>query len=290
MISKTAQGTQGTLEVTVAGEHNLTFQGDADKMDMYQEPNGIWHLVATKQISPEPNRFFGIDIYLPAELPSNGTQHSYSFADGHARLLFSAHENSGISPYWATAGEITVSFNGERMQASFSGRAQFGSDKQITLTKGVVDLTGVSMVHSAQYPAKGELDLTFEGGPLSGFYSFKTDLRIDSSDFGGHRPDRRIFMGDYYDDGLPRTRNIFAIVVYNDAKGLIHDLAGNNDVRVQFQRLNTYGTVTAHAGLLTLNEEVTDEHGSGKFTCSFRKNDEPEFTATGTFTLDKARH
>ncbi|NNA47910.1 hypothetical protein HBO18_27705 [Pseudomonas lactis] len=288
MKGKTA-ATEGTFNVTVTGQHNVVFIGDADKMELYRETSGLWHLAATQRLSDVPSDFLGIDILLPSDLPTDGSKHTYSFAEGATRLHFSTYENQGNPTYAATAGKIEVSFDGTNLKTSFGASAEFGSQK-IELVDGTAELRGLSTGLTAQYPATGELKAVFQGGPLPDPKFVATEFRIDSSDFGGHRPDHRMFIGDHYDDDLSRTRNILSIVINKDTKGLTHVLAGNNNVRVQFMRLDTYGGVTAHAGTLKLNEEVTDDHGSGEFSCSFRKNDGPEFTVEGTFRLTRVPH
>ncbi|WP_143169946.1 hypothetical protein [Pseudomonas fluorescens] len=288
MRSETVKGTNGTFVVTVRGAQTIDFEGDPNEMRLERELNNEWHLVGLRRLSNKPEDYEACDVYLPADLPTDGTPKIYQFGNNTARLHFWTRENQGSQTYVAVDGSVKVALDGTHITASFSCTAAFGS-RQLTLSNGEVDLTGLSAGLTAQYPATGELSVDFVGGPLPGSKFFATEFRIDSSDFGGHRPDRRIFIGDHYDKDLPLTRNIFSIVINKEAKGLIHDLADNNNVRVQFQRLDTYGTVTAHAGKLKLNEEVTDDHGSGEFSCSFRRNDGPVFTAEGRFRLTRAR-
>ncbi|QXH78613.1 hypothetical protein [Pseudomonas salmasensis] len=287
MSRETVRGTTGTFVVTVRGAQDIDFEGDPSEMRLEREWNDEWHLVGLRRLSNKPEDFEACDVYLPADLPTDGTPKSYQFGNNTARLHFWTRENQGNQTYVAFEGSVEVTFDGTHITASFSCTAAFGSS-QLKLTNGKADLTGLSIALTSQYPATGELSVDFQGGPLPGSKFVATELRIDSSDFDGHRPDRRIFIGDHYDKDLPLTRNIFAIVIRKDEKGLTHDLADSNNVWIQFQRLDMYGTVTAHAGTLTLNEEVTDDHASGEFSCSFRRNDGPVFTAEGTFRLTRA--
>lgn len=69
--------------------------------------------------------------------------------------------------------------------------------------------------------------------------------------------------------------------------GLNHDLAGNNQVRIQYQRVPGLA-FTADAGELRLNKAVDDDQASGTFYCTFNKDKSDEFEVVdGLFSLVK---
>lgn len=280
-----ATGTQGAFTVDVTGQHTLSFEGDADEMQLYPDRDGNWNLIATHRLPGD--KYEGINIIVPSDLPLDGKKHTYPFAVGAALLHFSLFENQGVATYAATSGEIEISFDGMHLVAEFSASAEFGSKQKITLSNGMADLMGLSTGLTAQYPAKGNLNATFQGGPHPGPRFEATELRIDSSNFEEHRPDRWIFMGEHKDEGLPAVRNIISIVVGKTVTGLNHDLAGNNQVRIQYQRVPGLA-FTADTGELRLNKAVDDDQASGTFYCTFNKDKSDEFKVVdGLFSLVK---
>lgn len=280
-------GTQGTFTVEVTGQHTLSFEGDSKEMQLYPDRRRNWNLEATHRLPG--GEYQGISIILPPDLPLDGKNHIYQFSEGAARLYFSLFENQGVASYAATSGEIEVCFDGNHLDAKFSGTAEFGS-KQITLTYGMADLTGLSKGLTAQYPATGNLNGTFQGGPHPGPRFEATELRIDSSNFEGHRPDRWIFIGEHNDEGLPAVRNIISIVIGKTVTGLNHDLAGNDQVWIQYQRVPGMA-FNADAGELRLNQAVGDDQASGTFYCTFNKDKSDEFKVVdGVFNLVKVSH
>lgn len=286
MTGKTAKNTEGTFEVTVRGDLHIDFTGDAGEMRLHRDPSQEWHLAGLHRLSEAPEDFLACDVYLPADLPLDATPHTYNFADGKARLHFWTREHQGNQTYVAFEGTVVVAFDGTHITASFKCTAAFGSSR-LTLD-GKAELTGLSTGLTAQYPAKGHLSATFVGGPHPGPHFVANELRIDSSNFDGHRPDRWIFIGEHKDDGLPQVRNIIGIVIDKAASGLKHDLAGNNQVRIQYQRVPGLA-FTAYAGELLLDELASDDKASGTFTCSFQAYDGQEFTLVdGNFALNRA--
>lgn len=301
MNSKPAQGTSGQFKVTLHRDASQRdFEGDLDKMALYRGRDQMLNLSATQTLRDEPAHLLGVDISLPAEIPTDGTTHTYRFVpfDGlefsgkleasQATLMFSEFDYPGGIAYSATKGEIEASFDGEHLKATFHATAAYGS-KTMELQGGDVGLTGLLNVHSTKQEARGTLKATFsgEGAPIENFDA--REFRIVVSDYQGHRPDHRIFVGDHYDenDGA-NIRNVIGIVIQRDAQGFVFDLGATEKARVQYQRLSQqYGGVTAHAGKLTLNGPVTNDHASGTFCATFSRNNGPEFTAEGSFDIHR---
>lgn len=283
-------GTEGIFEVEVTGAHIISFNGDANEMKLFRDPEPIrdWNLVATRRL-PE-DKFEGINIVVPGDLPCDEKEYFYPFAQGATRLHFSAFHRGGVETYVAIDGGITVkaSRDGTRLDATFNANAEFGSTRKITLTNGAANLSGLLIENSATYPAEGEMQARFTDAPFP-FPSFEitNDLSIYSSDFSGHLPDYRIYIGNYYEDGIEQTRNILAIVIDKSVTGPTHSLADNDKVQIQYNRINKEGLFTAHAGELQLDNDPTDDKGSGRFTCLFKRDDIGEFKVEGSFHLSR---